>query len=463
MKHLFKVSLVFLFTALFSACEEKDPPLPDNLLQFESAEQGLESSQKELTVKLKLSRAVDVATKVVIKPTFDGVTYGTEVTTTPEVASDLITLTIPAASAEGSFKLTRKDGVFLKGTESVTFAVQSVDSPVLVGTVPSLKVKFSTIVSEGTTIQLNGGTGGANALNAVYVDLSNNAQTAAVRGSWDFGFSTGSDFNVILNNFIATTAIATTKSDINTVTAADTVGKGLVLNFGAGQLALVDDIDGDLTKTVIKPVSATDADNKVYIVRRGTGGGLAAKDLVKVRVLRNGSNYSLQYAKLSETTFKTATITKVPANNFTFFSVETEKTVDVEPAKASWDFVWGGSINKTSNGTELIPYYFSDLVFTNIYGGTQVAEVLTSAVTYDNYAESNIATTVFAGGVAGKFVIGSNWRITSGTPIGVKTDRFYVIKDSAGNIYKVKFVNFHSSDGGERGKPTITYKLVKKG
>ncbi len=464
MKQFFKASLAFLLTVgVFSACEEKDPPLPDNLVQFESAEQGFDASQKELTVKLKLSRAVDAATKVVIKPVFNGVTYGTQVTTSPEVSADLITVTVPAAAAEVSFKLTVKDGVLLSGSETATFTIQQVDTPVLTGSVNSLKVQFSTIISEGSSLTLDGGTGGANAVNAVYVDLSNNAQKAVLRSSWDFGFSTGTDFNVILNNFIASTAFATTKTDINAVGSADTVGVNLVLGFTPGLLGLVDDIDGDITKTAIKTVSATDADNKVYIVRRGTGGAVAAKDLIKIRVLRNGSNYTLQYAKLTETTFKTATITKQSTHNFVFFSVETEKTVEVEPAKGSWDFVWGGAINKTLLGTDLIPYYFSDLVFVNTYGGTQAAEVLTSQVSYDAYAEANVAATAFKSGTEARLLIGANWRVTSGTPIGVKTDRFYVIKDPSGNIYKLKFVNFHSADGGERGKPNIAFKLVKKG
>ncbi|WP_255157753.1 HmuY family protein [Siphonobacter sp. BAB-5385] len=45
----------------------------------------------------------------------------------------------------------------------------------------------------------------------------------------------------------------------------------------------------------------------------------------------------------------------------------------------------------------------------------------------------------------------------------MKTDRFYVIKDAAGNVYKLKFINYTSTDGGERGYPNIEYKLVKKG
>jgi hypothetical protein len=37
-----------------------------------------------------------------------------------------------------------------------------------------------------------------------------------------------------------------------------------------------------------------------------------------------------------------------------------------------------------------------------------------------------------------------------------------MVKDATGNVYKLKFLNFTSADGGERGYPNIEYKLVKK-
>ena len=87
------------------------------------------------------------------------------------------------------------------------------------------------------------------------------------------------------------------------------------------------------------------------------------------------------------------------------------------------------------------------------------AEILTSTVSYDAYAESNIATTTFKND---KYVIGSNWRVASQSSTGVRTDRFYVVKDATGNVYKLKFISFASQDGGERGKPKFEFKLVKK-
>ncbi|GAB4042353.1 HmuY family protein [Spirosoma jeollabukense] len=460
MKRIFSLFFVLAFVSVFSACKESDPPLPDNLVQFESAEQGADAATKEVTIKLKLTRATDVAVPIVVQITPTGITYGTQFTTTPAATGNLLNLTIPAASSEVSFKLTKADNLFLNGTETIGFTITSAASPVLVGTTKQITVKFTSIVSDGTALTLDGGTGGSSAVNSVFADLSNNEATAIKRASWDLGFYSGADFRVILNNTTGAAAIALAKNDLTQVTAADTVGLVLsVSNTDPAGLKLMDDVSGDLTKTVIPGISATDADNKVFIINRGTGGGVAPRAWMKVRVLRNGTTgYTLQYADIKETTFKTVSIAKDAAYNFKFVSFDTGATVEVEPAKARWDIEWTGGMNKTSDGTNDIPYYFADQVFINTLGGVTAAEILTSAVTYDAYTESNIATTTFK---SDRMVIGSNWRATTGT-IGVKTDRFYVVKDAAGNVYKLKFVSFTTQDGGERGKPKIEFKLVKK-
>ncbi|TWR28931.1 hypothetical protein FPZ43_11745 [Mucilaginibacter pallidiroseus] len=451
--------LLYLFlsvTILAAACKKSDPALPDNTLNFTAASQGIASADASIDITLNLGRATDVAVPVVVNLTGAGVAYGTEFTTTPAATNNQLNLTVPAGASSVTFKLTKKEGVFLNGTESVTFDVASAGSPVVVGSTKTLKLSFSSIVSTGSALTLEGGTGGSAAVNSVYVDLSANAQSSVLRTSWDLGFYNGDDFRVILNNTAVASTVMVDKTDINAVTANDVTLANLELGFGKGSFSTFDDVNGDLTKTAIAGVSATDANNKVYVINRvgGSGSTAAAADLIKIRVLRATNGYTLQYAKLNETTFKTLTVTKNTARNFNYINFDSGAAVAVEPAKDRWDIVWTYSIYYT--GTT--PYAFSDLVFTNYLNNTQVAEVLTSSVTYAAYGEANIATTNFA---AGRNTIGSNWRATTGT-VGVKTDRFYVVKDAAGNVYKLKFVSFTTQDGGVRGYPKIEYALVKK-
>jgi hypothetical protein len=208
-------------------------------------------------------------------------------------------------------------------------------------------------------------------------------------------------------------------------------------------------------------VSATDADNKVYIVNRGAAGTLAPaanRGWQKIRVIRNGTGYTLQYAKINETTFKSITVTKDATFNFKHVSF-VNGAVNVEPEKTAWDIEWTLATYKAN---ALLPYTYSDFVIINFLGGVTAAEVLTSTVSYAAFAEANLTGVTFLGT---RDAIGSNWRVTSpaaGSVAGVKTDRFYVVKDPAGNVYKLKFVSFTNTDSGVRGKPVIEYKLVKK-
>ncbi|RZK24828.1 MAG: hypothetical protein EOO43_07100, partial [Flavobacterium sp.] len=130
--------------------------------------------------------------------------------------------------------------------------------------------------SDGSTLTLNGlisTEAGSAAGNSVYVDFSSDKQTSVERDSWDLGFYSGSDFKVILNATNGSSVIALAKTDINTVTAADFDPNTLKVGQGGGTFALIDDPReaNILTKTAIAAISATDADNKVYIINRKGG------------------------------------------------------------------------------------------------------------------------------------------------------------------------------------------------
>lgn len=463
MKKIVRSLLLVAFLGTFNACSDDEPPLPDNVAAFEAAEKGFEGEETE--IKITLSRAVDTTTPISVSLTPTQLTYDTEFTTTPAAANSAIALSVPAGQSSVSFKVTKKAGVLLDGDERIDFKIASAGSPVLVGTTSALKLSFKAIISEGTSIQLNGIAGseaGSSAANSVFLDLSSNVQTPALRDSWDLGFYNGDDFRVTINGTNGASALAINKTDLNAVSDKDFVVDSLAVGQGQGKLALVDDATGDLTKTVIAAVSATDADNKVYILNRkgGSGAALPVTDLYKIRILRKGTGYTLQYAKVNETTFKTLDINKNAAYNFDFVSLEKGATVNFEPTKERWDLRWGYSMYFTAAGPGVtLPYGFSDLVFINTLANVEAAEVLTATATYDAFAESNLAGVTFSKSAD---AIGSKWRATTGT-IGVKTDRFYLIKDPAGNIYKLRFISFHANDGGERGKPKLEYKLVKKG
>lgn len=458
MKKISSILASLCFVVVMSACEKDDPPLPDNTLNFETQEQGLASETQEAEIKLSLSRPADIDVAITVELQATGVTYGTDFTTTPAATANQLNLSIPKGSSSTSVKLTKSAGIFLSGTESVALIVKAVGSSAFKGTNNTLTLKFGSIVSSGSQLTLEGKTTASNYANGVYVDFSNNKQTSIDRKSWNLALYSGTEFRVVLNQGFQATAKALAKTDISTVGYADTVG--IWLNHDINDPAtksLVDAWDGDLTKTAFAPVSATEAENKVYLVSFETN--KTQDTYYKVKVSRNGNGYKVQYAKIGETIIKSLDVPKDVNNNFAFISLESNKTVAAEPAKMSWDIQWGYGTYDSGLGS---PYWFQDLVLLNNLGGAQAAEVLTTAVTYDNFAEANIAAVTF---LKTRDAIGSKWRQGAGPsgPGTIKRDRFYVVKDPSGNVYKLRFVSWGGGgDAGERGKPVIEYKLVKK-
>ena len=401
-----------------------------------------------------------------------GLAYGTDFTTEPAASANLVTLAIPVAATSATIKIKKVTGVLLDGDEKIKLTIQSVDESLVLGEKKELTLTFSEIVAASGGFEVTGG--GAAYPNKVFIDLSANRQTAVSRTTWDLAFYSGDDFRVVLNSPNGMLARATTKTDMNAVTAADTVGFKSQFSISAIFAAItgtsvpawipqainwMDDPTGDLTKTAIAAISATASENKVYIINRGSGSGTPAPALgmKKIRIVRNGNGYTLQHADINATTFSEIQITKNTATDFQYVSFATG-AVTVEPGKGKWDIAWNGFTNSFPFGTSVVPYYFQDVIVTN--RGASTAKVLTSAIAYDAFTEANIASQTF---ISSQVSIGSDWRSGGGPGLApaVRTDRYYIIKDAANNYYKLKFTALTAA--GERGKPKFEFVLVKKG
>lgn len=322
--------------------------------------------------------------------------------------------------------------------------------------------------SDGTTLTLDGGPGEGSAENSVYVDLSAEQQVSVKRTSWNLGFYSGNEFRVILNGTTGTSAADAGTNDLAAVNSETFDYTVLASGFEPEKMAFYDDTAGRIEHTVIAGISANEADNNVYVVNTSFGSEVDINNVWKVRILRDGSNgYTLHYAKLDDTDFQTINVAKDGDYLFKHVSFP-GGPVNGEPKKADWDFVWGYSIYYTAMGPSVyIPYAFSDLIFINHLGGVSAAEVIfegTDNPTYADFTEADLSGVTFSNE---RNVISSNWRATTGAQPGVRTDRFYLIKDASGNVYKLRFISMGAGDppvdGGKRGYPELEYTLVKRG
>ncbi len=326
--------------------------------------------------------------------------------------------------------------------------------------------------SEGIRLTLNGLDGsekkGVHAHNSVFVDLSTNKQKPVVRSSWDLGFFGGADFKVIINNTTCASAKAIEATDLSKVTKKDIEGLSLGIRMKPEYVDYFDDLTGSYRKTVIPPVSANAEENKVIILNPGSGGydiSEKRRDWVKLKINRNSTGgYTVQYGSIDQTSdFKSVNIAKDPNYNFKYFSLISGSVVDGQPEKNNWDFVWGWSTHQLFDKDTKKPYPYSayDLILINVLAGVTAAEVLNTDFSYEKITKADLGSSkiVF---LSDGDAIGSKWRnLLINGKFGVRDDRFYLIKDPVGSVYKIKFISMCKEDGGSPGKPILEYMLIK--
>lgn len=322
--------------------------------------------------------------------------------------------------------------------------------------------------------------GGPNQPNQVFVDLSTTSQTTAKRDTWDLGFSTGSDFRVIINGStkMAVKQLNTTNiDDVQQADASVAVGFSTDATWG-----YVDNPTGVLTGngngqgTAIAAISANDADNKVYLVNLGyevatsapAVGSVSldgeARGWKKIKITRSGNDYVLHYADLEATTHQMVTIAKDSDFNFVFVSLNNGQKVNVQPQKDKWDLSFTGFTNYYPYDGGEITYYFADFITTNLHGSTKVYEMVISEdqmLSYEEFTIENVVEANFTASATDQRIIGANWRNGGGPSSGpsIRDDRFYIIKDAAQNVYKLRFLTL-TNDAGERGYPVFEYELL---
>lgn len=308
--------------------------------------------------------------------------------------------------------------------------------------------------------------GGASFPNSVFVNLSSELQNTVRRDTWDLAFYTGSEFKVFINGTTGAMAYGTEVGDfqdleIEYVEKLKAEGT-LVLDFNnMNSILYVDDPKNPLTNgTALGTVASSESEARVFVYERGNSGA-DEKPWKKIKVFRSGDRYVIQHADIDSEDYTTVEITKDTDFNFVYFSFESGK-VEVEPKKHDWDFVWTAGTSSTPfpqavNGT--LGYFFQDLVYHNIYGGVQAAVVMESEISYDEFSDANVNGLTF--GSDDRLIIGSSWRSGGGPNSGpaIREDRYYVIRDKNENVYKLRFLSLTS--GGERGRPSLEYSLVK--
>ncbi|GAA3593826.1 HmuY family protein [Flavivirga amylovorans] len=330
------------------------------------------------------------------------------------------------------------------------------------------------VIIEGASVSPS--VGGPNQQNQVYIDLSSNTSSTVQRDSWDLGFYSGTNFRVIINGSIYMATAKLSATDIDAINSTSTEVQDLqpqvaVGTFDDANKAYVDAPDGTITNTAIDEISNTDANNNVYLLNLGykvgtetpSTGSVAISGISrgwkKIRVLKNGSDYVLQYADLDATTHQEITISKNSDYNYTFFSFDTKDKINVEPEKENWDLNFTVFTNEIEGFGS---YGYSDFVVNNAKADAKVYMIDTEIDNTLTYADFTLADIVESNFTSDQRSIGSSWRNGGGPGSlpSLKTTVFYVVNDTDGNLYKLQFLALTNEDG-VRGYPEFVYSLLQ--
>lgn len=459
---------------LLIGCSKDDKTGSDTefVAAFENQSISFSTEETQKEIHVIFSQAAPQNGTINISFQIDNMVYGEDFKTTPSANSGILEIPVKAGANQTSFlfhKLTPNpiDG---EPEKSVEFSIVEVNLPsgITQGNT-NLLVTYAESASLGGSFAPN--VGGPNEPNQVYVDLSAQTETVVLRDTWDLAFYSGAEFRVKLNSSLYMMAAELQTTDIDAVTVNDVVNLQPKMAFlAAGSDIYVDQPSGNINETVIEEISATLEENKVYLLKMGNEIGTATpttgsvgvagqeRGWKKIRIVQDGNEYLLQYADLGATTHKEIKISKDPNFNFTFFSFSTESVVSVEPTKGNWDLNFSTFIevlDLPSGG--LSAYGFSDYVKTNVLAKTKAYRVSTKDFSYENFSMANVSQENFE---IDQRTIGSSWRSVTPPDRFLIDNIFYIIQDSDGNIYKLKFTAL-MNENGVRGYPEFQYDLLK--
>lgn len=465
----FGIRGLFLGTALLfslNACRE-DIDLPDNTVNFSAEQLGFDESDAEMEIEINISRALDTEVRIQISKEENGLSYGEQYESIPAFEGNLAEVVVAAGSTSSKIIIKKKEGALFTGDESLNFQLASLPQSLVMGNVSNLELSFSEVISQGGQMTINGG--GSNYPNLVFIDLAGNRQLARSRTDWDLEvLFTDNGPVVYLNGAVPMLARPIDRNDLNAVIPADTSGFASEMivgpNASTAAAAWVDDASGNPSMTAIGSISTTATDNKVYIINLNSANPpsnpaepIISRGWRKIRVIRNGNNMEVQHATLDANSFSTITVSEPGTSRRAYVSFASGQ-ISIAPSSERWDLAWSAYTQKIPFQNGQLPYFFQDIVITNTQGAATV-QIMESEIPYASFGASQLSGLNFVSD--NRVSIGSNWRAGGGPGSGpsIRNDRYYVIRTTKGEHYKLRFTSLTTD--GERGRPQLEYHLVK--
>lgn len=197
--------------------------------------------------------------------------------------------------------------------------------------------------------------------------------------------------------------------------------------------------------------------NPVYVVDRSLcSPGTPADRFWKIKINNvTAYSYSISYARITDSTFKSTTINKSINHTYSFFTFNNNgHQLDVEPEKDKWDIVFTRYRYIYYDYSPPLPYYVNGVLL-----NTNLTLAAVDSVTPYETIDYNFAKTKTLS--AKRDAIGFEWKIFDfvSQQYTVKPYYVYIIKDQDGYYYKLHFIDFYSASGN-KGEPKFEYQRL---
>jgi hypothetical protein len=344
MKIINKIIIITSILFLLNSCSNDEDEIINVFgAAFDFTSVNLAELDSEINIPIVFNTSALESGTITIGYTVENAIYDIDFNTLPTKNSDnRIVISFDKNDLETSFVFNKLQNAVQGENKIVIFEIEEIthtNSQISGNT--TTQISFTEIASLGTTLEPN--VGGPNENNSVFIDLSAETETVVQRDTWDLGFYSGNDFRVMLNGTIAMGAGALSTANIDAVNESDSEVINLqsliqISTNDGSNAPYFDASNGNIDGVVISDVFTNDDDNKVYLVNLGfelsneipeIGSAIINGDFKgwkKIRVLRNGDDYVLQYANLNDTTHQEVIISKKEAYNFSFFNFDTNSS-----------------------------------------------------------------------------------------------------------------------------------------
>lgn len=272
------------------------------------------------------------------------------------------------------------------------------------------------------------------------------------RDAWDLAFQAEPDgYHIFLNSAKYMSAYKTSSTNFDDSFTYDSDLAKYDASSGNPDSTAIGDW-GNFNSTSLSPYGY------IYLIDRGKDESSNEIGQMKFKVTgADDSTYQVTFANIDGTNPQSLTIHKDDDYNFAYLSFD-DGQVDIEPLKQTWDLKFtmytniftsdpGGEVPWSEGDT--IPYLVNGVLL----NPDHISIAMDTTKAYDAIDHDNMQQFTFSN----KWdVIGWNWKHFDLNEGGYTTDtsKVYMIKSTDGSSYKLRFVDFYSTQG-VKGYPTF--------